>query len=183
MAPCGSGRKLTFACAFVSDRRACGPNNHYIFSANRSDQLYFCPFDVPPFFIGLDPPQKELMDRIKRQHKWNRGWLRRFEQFAPAKSRYTTPVGSQSPAQEQQCGDRRDLTILFAPQNRTPASRSPMHRAARPVEPLIFLSRQVAATHRTPRADVRLRNLGACPAKVLRYPQVWMSDRFRSLQN
>jgi hypothetical protein len=49
MAPCGSGRKPTFACAFVSDRRAYGPNNLDIFSANsanRSDQLYFCAFDA-----------------------------------------------------------------------------------------------------------------------------------------
>jgi hypothetical protein len=74
MAPCGSGRKPTFAGAFVSDRRAYGPNNHYIFSANRSDQLYFCPLDVPPLFTGLDPLEKELMDRIERQHTWKQ-WL------------------------------------------------------------------------------------------------------------
>jgi hypothetical protein len=59
MAPGGSGRKPTFACAFVSDSRAYGPNNHYIFSANRSDQLYFWPFDVPLLFFGLDSLEKE----------------------------------------------------------------------------------------------------------------------------
>jgi hypothetical protein len=115
MAPCGSGRKATFACAFVSDRRAYGPNNHYIFSANRWDSSIFAP-SMFPLCLVWTRWKRRL--RFRKTHNSTPFLRRRFRKALGS----PTMWGS------------LDFTILLAPHNRHPGVQvADAPRGARPV--------------------------------------------------